>query len=200
MSTDSIEPLKKLISAFHGLPGIGEKTAERLAFHILKADKEEAMELAYAVRDVKENVKPCSTCFNLSDEDPCRFCTDDRRDSTKLCVVEQPADLWAIEKTGLFRGRYHVLMGRLAPLDNVNPEDLTLSHLAARVEKGGIEEIILATNPTVEGDATALYIQRMFQDRPVELTRIAKGIPAGSSLEFANRNILVDALEGRRNF
>lgn len=198
MAGSSIEPLKRLIEEFRSLPGIGEKSAERLSFHVLKTSKDEAMRLAYAIRDVKELVKTCGTCFNLSDVDPCEICRNPRRERAQLCVVEQAADLWALEKAGSFQGLYHVLQGRLSPLDGAGPEQLTIEPLRRRVRAGEIREVILATNPTVEGDATAAYLQQALREENVRVTRIAKGIPSGSTLEYASKVILADALEGRR--
>jgi recombination protein RecR len=193
------EPIRRLIEELSRLPGIGEKTAERLAFHLLSHPKDDALRLAGAIRDVKEQVKSCGACYNITEQDPCAVCSDARRDLAVVCVVEQSKDLWAIEKSGAFRGGYHVLHGHLAPLDGVGPENLTIPGLLARVRKGGIREVILATNPTPEGDATAFYIQRALGDG-VRVTRIARGIPAGSTLEYSDRTVVGDALSGRREF
>ncbi|HLY10966.1 MAG TPA: recombination mediator RecR [Planctomycetota bacterium] len=193
------EPIVRVIQELAKLPGIGEKTAERLAFHLLAQPKSEAMLLANAVRDLKEQVKSCTKCYNISDADLCEVCSDAKRDQGLICVVEQTRDLWAIERTGAFRGAYHVLHGHLAPLDGVGPEHLTIPALIDRIRKGGVREVILATNPTTEGDATAFYIQKAV-GASVQVTRIARGIPAGSTLEYSDRTVVGDALSGRREF
>jgi len=193
------EPIVRLIQELSKLPGIGEKTAERLAFHLLAQPKSEAMLLSNAVRDLKEQVKSCVKCYNVSETDLCDVCADSKRDAGLICVVEQTRDLWAIERTGEFRGAYHVLHGHLSPLDGVGPENLTIPGLLDRVRKGGIREVILATNPTTEGDATAFYIQKAIGPG-IKVTRIARGIAAGSTLEYSDRTVVGDALSGRREF
>ncbi len=193
------EPIVRLIQELSKLPGIGEKTAERLAFHLLAQPKSEAMLLANAVRDLKEQVKSCTKCYNVSENDFCDVCSDEKRDAALICVVEQTRDLWAIERTGEFRGSYHVLHGHLSPLDGVGPENLTIPGLLDRVRKGGVREVILATNPTTEGDATAFYIQKALGS-VTRVTRIARGISAGSTLEYSDRTVVGDALTGRREF
>jgi len=193
------EPIVRLIQELSKLPGIGEKTAERLAFHLLAQPKSEAMLLSNAVRDLKEQVKSCIKCYNISETEVCEVCSDAKRDHALICVVEQTRDLWAIERTGAFRGAYHVLHGHLSPLDGVGPENLTIPALLARVRKGGIREVILATNPTTEGDATAFYIQKAIGNS-AQVTRIARGIQAGSTLEYSDRTVVGDALSGRREF
>ena len=193
------EPIVRLIQELSKLPGIGEKTAERLAFHLLAQPKSEAMLLANAVRDLKEQVKSCTKCYNISEVDLCDVCSDSKRDAGLICVVEQTRDLWAIERTGEFRGAYHVLHGHLSPLDGVGPENLTIPGLLDRVRKGGVREVILATNPTTEGDATAFYIQKAIANG-TRVTRIARGISAGSTLEYSDRTVVGDALTGRREF
>ena len=193
------EPIVRLIQELSKLPGIGEKTAERLAFHLLAQPKSEAMLLANAVRDLKEQVKSCTKCYNISEADFCEVCSDEKRDAGLICVVEQTRDLWAIERTGEFRGAYHVLHGHLSPLDGVGPENLTIPGLLDRVRKGGVREVILATNPTTEGDATAFYIQKAI-GAAAKVTRIARGIAAGSTLEYSDRTVVGDALSGRREF
>ena len=193
------EPIVRLIQELSKLPGIGEKTAERLAFHLLAQPKSEAMLLAHAVRDLKEQVKSCTKCYNISETDFCDVCSDEKRDAGLICVVEQTRDLWAIERTGEFRGAYHVLHGHLSPLDGVGPENLTIPGLLDRVRKGGVREVILATNPTTEGDATAFYIQKAIGSG-ARVTRIARGISAGSTLEYSDRTVVGDALSGRREF
>ena len=193
------EPIVRLIQELSKLPGIGEKTAERLAFHLRAQPKSEAMLLSNAVRDLKEQVKSCTKCYNVSETDFCDVCADSKRDAGLICVVEQTRDLWAIERTGEFRGAYHVLHGHLSPLDGVGPENLTIPGLLDRVRKGGIREVILATNPTTEGDATAFYIQKAIGPG-IKVTRIARGIQAGSTLEYSDRTVVGDALSGRREF
>ena len=193
------ESVGNLIEEFAKLPGIGKKSAERLAYHVLRTHRDEAIGLADAIRNVKDNVRYCRTCYNLAEEEECVICRDPRRDSGTLCVVEQPRDLMALEQTGVFRGLYHVLLGRVAPLDGIGPEQLTIDSLARRVREGAFEEVIMATNPTVEGDGTSLYISNLLSEMPVRITRLARGITSGSVLEFANKEILSDALTGRQD-
>ena len=194
------ESVTKLVDEFAKLPGIGKKSAERLAYHVLRVHKAEALALADAIRNVKENVRYCRTCFNLAEGDECALCLDPRRDRTTLCVVEQPRDLMALEQAGSYRGLYHLLLGRIAPLEGIGPDQLTIVALVERVRNGGFREVIMGTNPTLEGDGTALYISNQLQDVPVEITRLARGITTGSVLEFANKEILADALAGRQKF
>ena len=194
------ESVGKVIDEFAKLPGIGRKSAERLAYHILRVHKAEALALADAIRGVRENVRYCKTCFNLSEGEQCLICLDSRRDQTQLCVVEQPRDLIAMEQAGAFRGLYHVLLGRIAPLDGVGPDQLTIEPLVERVRTGTIREVIMATNPTVEGDGTALYITNLLAHMNVEVTRLARGITTGSILEYTNKEILADAMSGRQKF
>ena len=194
------EPIVRLIQELGKLPGIGEKTAERLAFHLLAQPKSEALLLAGVVRDLKEQVKSCTSCYNISETEVCELCSDAKRDHGLVCVVEQMRDVWAIERSGSYRGAYHVLHGHLAPLDGVGPENLTIPGLLNRVKKGGIREVILATNPTPEGDATAFYLQKGLAPLGVHVTRIARGIPAGSTLEYSDRTVVGDALSGRKEF
>lgn len=194
------ESVTKLIDEFAKLPGIGKKSAERLAYHVLRVHKTEALALADAIRNVKENVRYCRTCFNLAEGELCALCEDPRRDRNVLCVVEQPRDLMALEQAGTYRGLYHVLLGRIAPLEGIGPDQLTVASLVERVRSGGFREVIMGTNPTLEGDGTALYIANQLQDLPVEITRLARGITTGSVLEFANKEILADALAGRQKF
>lgn len=191
------EPIVRLIQALSKLPGIGEKTAERLAFHIHAQPKEEALALADSVREVKDRLTSCSICYDVTVADPCAICADPRRDRGVVCVVEQSKDLGSIEKAGAHRGLYHVLHGCLSPLDGVGPEQLTIRRLLDRVKKGGVDEVILATNPTAEGDATAWYLQQALAAASVKVTRIARGLPAGSSLEYASRASVADAMKGR---
>lgn len=194
------ESLTRLVEELAKLPGVGKKSAERLAYHLLRVNKTEALALADAIRAVKENIRYCQVCFNLAEQEKCDICRDPRRDQSILCVVEQPRDLLALEQPGTFRGLYHVLLGRIAPLEGVGPDQLTIEPLVERVRSGGIREVIMGTNPTLEGDGTALYISNLLADFPVEVTRLARGITVGSVLEFANKEILADALAGRQKF
>ena len=190
--------LELLVEDLAKLPSIGQKTAQRLALHILRASKEDSVRLAEAIRAVKERVGLCRTCGNFSDEDPCRLCSDPQRDAALVCVVEQPGDVMAFERTGQFRGRYHVLGGALSPLDGTHPEDLRIEPLLERLRGGAVTEIILATNPNVAGEATALYLSRLLAPLGVRVTRIARGVPMGSDLEYSDQVTLARALEGRR--
>jgi len=192
------KPIDHLIDALTRLPGIGKKTASRLAFHILRSSSSEAQELARAILDVKEKIRLCSICFNLTDEDPCRICQDERRAGEILCVVEGPNDLIAIENTGGFNGRYHVLHGAISPLEGVGPDHLKMKELLERLRKEKISEVILANNPTVEGGATALYLVDLIKPLGIKVTRIAYGIPMGSEIEYSDGMTLSKALEGRR--
>lgn len=182
------------------LPGIGPKSAERIAHFLLAGDRRQAIALADALRDVADRVRPCAVCFNLTDRDLCPVCADPRRDPATICVVETPRDLSILERAGNFRGRYHVLGGRLAPLDNVGPDRLTFDPLLKRVQAGGVKEVILATSPTMDGDGTALFAATLLAGTGVAVTRLARGLPSGSSLEIANAQMLADALDGRRAF
>jgi len=192
------QSIGKLIDELGKLPGVGRKSAERLAYHLLRVNKTEALRLADAIRDVRENVRYCSSCFNLAESELCAICSDPRRDQGQICVVEQPRDLMALEQAGAFRGLYHVLLGRIAPLDGIGPEQLTIDRLIARVREGDVQEIIMATNPTVEGDGTALYLSNLLAEFPVKATRLARGITTGSVLEYTNKEVLADALTGRQ--
>lgn len=192
------ESLARLIDELQRLPGVGPKGAQRLAFHILRTPREDADRLCEAIRDVKERVTYCSICHNITDVDPCAFCRDQARDHRTICVVEEPQNVGAIEKTRDFKGVYHVLMGALSPLHGVGPEELKIRDLLARVQAGGVEEIILATNPTVEGEATAMYLARLLKPLGVRVTRIATGVPVGSDLEYADEVTMHKAMEGRR--
>lgn len=180
------------------LPGIGRKSAERLAYHLLRVPKAEALQLADAITRVRENVHYCSICYNLSEGERCNICSDPQRDTTRLCIVEQPRDLMSLEQAGVYRGLYHVLLGRIAPLDGIGPDQLTIDPLVDRVRTGNFEEVIMATNPTLEGDGTSLFISNLLAEFPVNVTRLARGITAGSVLEYANKEILADALTGRQ--
>lgn len=195
----------ELITEFAGLPGIGRRTAERLAFHIIKSSEPEAMALARAIADVKHTVRHCSICFNLTAQDPCPICSDPRRDQSLILVVEQPKDLIALEQTGLHRGVYHVLMGRLSPLDDIGPEDITVNELIRRLDdparnSGGatVREVVFGLNPTLEGDGTALMIAEEVRRRGIAASRLARGLPSGSQLEYVNKAVLADALQGRQ--
>jgi recombination protein RecR len=197
------EPLgviARLTQELGKLPGIGPKTAERLTHFLLAAERQQVVDLADALRAIKEQIGRCRQCCNLTEGDLCSLCRDARRDGSVICVVEQPRDLAALERTATYRGLYHVLHGRLAPLENIGPEQLTVDQLLRRVQQGGVQEIIMATNPTLEGDGTALYVSSLLAGTGVRITRLARGLPSGSVLEFANNQMLVDALEGRRVF
>ena len=192
------EPVARLIEALQRLPGIGPKTAQRLTFFLLKRPTDEVRELADSLVAVKERIVSCSTCFNVTDQDPCRICSDPARDSRLLCIVEEPNDLLAMERTGEYKGLYHVLLGALSPLEGIGPDDLKVRELLARLEAGGGGEVILATNPNVEGEATALYLAKLLRPLGVRITRIARGLPVGGDLEYADLVTLTKALEGRR--
>lgn len=194
------ESVAKVIDELAKLPGIGRKSAERLAYHILRINKTEALALADAIRNVRENVRYCRTCYNLAEHEQCTICRDPKRDCTVLCIVEQPRDLMALEQSGVYRGLYHVLLGRIAPLEGIGPDQLTIEQLVQRVSSGTFKEIVMATNPTVEGDGTALHISNRLAEFPVELTRLARGITTGSILEYTNKEILADAIAGRQRF
>ena len=192
------QSVTQVIEELSKLPGIGSKSAERLTYHLLRVPKKEALALADAIRNVRENVHYCSVCYNLAEDDTCSICRNSSRDQALLCIVEQPRDLMALEQSGVYQGLYHVLLGRIAPLEGIGPDQLTLDKLAQRVRNGEFREIIMATNPTVEGDGTALYISNLLADLPVEVTRLARGVTTGSVLEFTNKEILADALTGRQ--
>ena len=192
------DSVTQMIEQLSRLPGIGKKSAERLAYHLLRVPESEAFALADSIRSVRENVRYCSVCFNLAESEKCRICSDATREQTTLCVVQQPRDLMALEQSGTYRGLYHVLLGRLAPLENIGPDNLTIEALVKRVSDGEFKEIIMATNPTVEGDGTALYISNQLAEFGVSLTRLARGITTGSILEYTNKEILADAISGRQ--
>ena len=192
------QSIGNLIDELAKLPGIGRKSAERLAYHLLRVHKSEALALADAIRLVRENVHYCRSCYNLAEGELCPICSDPRRDHSQLCIVEQPRDLMALEQASVYRGLYHVLLGRIAPLDGVGPDQLTIDRLIDRVREGGIREIIMATNPTVEGDGTALHLSNLLAEYPVNVTRLARGITTGSVLEYTNKEVLADALTGRQ--
>ena len=192
------EPMARLIDELKKLPGIGGKTAQRLAFHILRSSNEDAELLAEAIRQVKASLHLCSICSNITDIDPCVYCSSPTRNQRLVCVVEEPTNIAAIEKTRSYNGVYHVLHGALSPLQGIGPEHLRLVSLSKRIERGDVDELIIATNPTIEGEATAVYISRMLKTSTVRLTRIATGIPAGSDIEYADEVTMAKALEGRR--
>jgi recombination protein RecR len=194
------QPIQNLMNELSRLPGIGMRSAERIAFHLLKLRPEDAMRLATAISDVKTKIRHCSVCYNLTEADPCSICADDSRDQGLVCIVEQPKDLLALEGTGLYKGAYHVLLGRISPLEGIEPGDLTIDPLLQRCAAGTVRELIMGTNPTMEGDGTALFIQdRVSAQFPnLQITRLARGLPAGSNIEYANRNILADAISGRQ--
>ncbi len=192
------EPMTRLIDELKKLPGVGSKSAQRLAFHILRSSEDDAEALAAAVRDVKAKLRLCSVCNNITDVDPCVYCSNPTRNQRLVCVVEGPTNIAAIEKTRHFNGAYHVLHGSISPLHGVGPEQLRLSNLMRRVEAGEVDEVILATNPTVEGEATAVYISQQIRRQGVKVTRIATGVPVGSDIEYADEVTMLKAMEGRR--
>lgn len=193
------QPIRKLIAELGRLPGVGEKTATRLALHILNASRDDALRLAESIRDVKEKIRLCSVCFNLTDEETCSICRDSARDREVLCVVEEPDSLMAIEESGSFRGLYHVLHGAISPIDGIGPEQIRLRDLVGRIEQGSIREVVVATNPSVQGEATALLLAKVLRGKGVALTRIAMGIPVGGDLKYTDRMTMARAMEFRRN-
>jgi recombination protein RecR len=195
---DFAEPLARLIAEFKRLPGIGQKSAQRLAFHVLRAPREDAERMAQCILDVKDKLGLCSVCNNIADSDVCQFCSDPNRDSAVVCVVEEPHNIIGIETTRMFQGRYHVLHGALSPLRGIGPESLKIKGLVERIGQGEIKELIVATNPTVEGEATAVYLARLLKPLGVKVSRIAMGIPVGSDIEFADEVTISKAMEGRR--
>lgn len=199
MSIDQQGLLAKLVRELIRLPGIGQKSAQRLAFHILKQDREDALRLAEAIQAVKDGLSFCRQCRNIAEEELCEFCRDPKRDRTKILVIEEPSTLYAIERAGGYRGLYHVLLGVLSPLDGVGPSDIRAEELLDRVKAGGIEEVIVATNPTIEGEATAIYLTRLLKPHQVRVSRIAYGIPVGMDIEYADEVTLVKSIEGRRD-
>jgi recombination protein RecR len=194
------EPITRLVEQFQRLPGIGAKSAQRLAFHILRTPREDTERLSEALRDVKERVTYCSTCNNITDVDPCPFCTSPSRNQRVICVVEEPQNVSVVERVGGFNGVYHVLMGVLSPLQGVGPDDIKIKGLLSRVDVADVDEVIVATNPTVEGEATALYLARLLKPLGVRVTRIAMGIPVGSDLEYIDEVTMTRAMDGRREF
>ena len=198
--SDLAPPLAQVIHELSKLPSIGKKTAQRLAFHLLQAPREDAEALARSIRDLREKIRSCDVCFNLSDREICSVCSDSRRDRTLVCVVEDPANLLAVERTAAFRGLYHILGGTLSPLKDRGPEDLRLRELMERLRSGEIREIVLATNPNVEGEATAVYVARLVRPLGLKVTRLAQGLPAGGDLEYTDELTLRRAFEGRRDY
>ena len=198
MASAYTPPVQSLIDELGRLPGIGPKSAQRIAFHLLKASADDANRLAHAIREAKEKVRFCDRCFNVAEGPLCPICADDRRDPTTVCVVEESRDIVAIERTGEFHGRYHVLLGAMSPLEGIGPEQLKIRELLVRLEPEGIEEVILCTNPNTEGEVTAMYLARLLQPLGITVTRIASGLPVGGDLEYADELTLGRALEGRR--
>lgn len=194
------EPLTKLINELSKLPGIGPKSAQRLAFHLLRSSEETTNALVIAVEDMKKQVDLCSICFHITDKDPCQLCQDEERDESVLCVVEQALDVIVLERTGQYRGRYHVLQGVLNPMEGIGPGDLRINELLQRVQSGNIEEVIMATNPSLEGESTAMYVQRLLTPHGVRITRLARGLPSGADLEYTDEITLAHAFEGRQTF
>ena len=192
------DPVARLIEALQRLPGVGPKTAQRLTFFLLKRPADEVNELATALTELKTRIIHCTRCWNVTEEDPCRICRDPARDARSLCVVEEPNDLLALERTGEFKGRYHVLLGALSPLDGIGPEDIKVRELLDRLEAASVREVILATNPSVEGEATAIYLAKLLRPLGLRITRIARGLPVGGDLEYADEVTLSKALEGRK--
>jgi len=191
-------PVARLIEAFHRLPGIGPKSAQRLTYHLLRAPAEEARALAQAILEMKETIVLCSVCQNITDSDPCLVCASDERDQGLICLVEEPLDILALERTGAYKGLYHVLHGVISPMDGIGPEDLKLQELLARLRSGQVREVIMATNPNLEGEATAMYVGRLIAPLGVKVTRLARGLPVGADLEYADNITLARALEGRQ--
>lgn len=194
------KPMAKLIDELKHLPGVGTKSAQRIAFHLLKMEDEEAGRLADAIRELKASIRLCDVCNNITEASPCTICSDSSRDTQLLCVVEDSANIVAIEQTGRYRGGYHVLMGVLSPLQGVGPDQLRIEGLVSRVKQGGIHEVVMATNPTSEGEATALFVARLLKPLGVRITRIATGVPVGSELEYVDRATMARAMEGRKDF
>jgi len=190
--------LGRMVEAFMRLPGIGRKSAERLAFAVLGMAREDAAGIAQAILDLKDNSRFCPVCNNITEDDLCGICRDPNRDATRICVVEEPSNILILEKTGIFRGRYHALLGAISPLDGIGPEDLKIDGLMDRVQAGGIKEVIIATNPTVKGETTALYLSKLIKPLGVNVSRIAYGLPVGGDIEYADENTVQRALEGRR--
>ena len=203
MTTDGVspaEPVRRLVDEFHRLPGIGPKTAQRLTFYLIRMPEEQARSLAEAVLAVKERIVLCSQCYNITESDPCKTCSDPSRDQSRICVVEEALDVVALERTGSYRGLYHVLHGVISPMNGIGPDDLKLQPLLGRLKSGAVEEVIVATNPNLEGEATAMYISRLISPLGLKLTRPARGLPVGGDLEYADEVTLARAMEGRQEF
>jgi recombination protein RecR len=198
MAAVTPEPVTRLIEAFAQLPGIGPKTASRLTFYLLRQPLEQTLALAEAVRDLKQRIVFCRECFNITEENPCAICGDEGRDRSVLCVVEEPLDVLAIERTGEYRGLYHVLHGAISPVEGIGPDELRINELMARLKEGAVREVLLATNPNLEGEATAMYLARLIQPLGLRVTRLARGLPVGGDLEYADAVTLSRALEGRQ--
>lgn len=198
--TITARPIARVVDELARLPGIGPKTAQRLTYHLLRSPEDQAVALAEAILELKKNVVLCSECFNITEQSPCEICADPDRDGTSICVVEEPLDVVAIERTGQYKGRYHVLHGALSPIEGIGPEELKVQELKQRIQSGTVEEIILATNPNLEGDATAMYLTRLVQPLGVSVTRLARGLPVGGDLEYADEITLGNALAGRSKF
>ncbi|MEW6577558.1 MAG: recombination mediator RecR [Chloroflexota bacterium] len=198
MSQAVPKPVTQLVEAFSRLPGIGPKTASRLTYYLLRAPDELSQTLAAAIGDLKAKTRTCSICYNITEEDPCAICRDEAREQTTLVVVEEPLDVLAVERTGAYQGRYHVLHGAISPVEGIGPEDLKIRELVARVQAGGVLEVIIATNPGMEGDATAMYLQRQLAPTGVKVTRLARGLPTGGDLEYVDSVTLLRALQGRQ--
>ncbi len=196
---DFAEPISRLIDELKHLPGIGQKTAQRLAFHLLRATPEQALALADAIREAKTNIRECTVCNNITDVEPCLYCSSNTRDRKIICVVEEPHNIMAVEKTRQYHGLYHVLGGALSPLDGIGPDQLKLKSLIERLKGGAVEEIIVATNPTAEGEATAVYVSKLIKPLGIRVTRIGVGIPVGADLEYADEITMLKAMEGRRD-
>jgi recombination protein RecR len=198
VATVSGKVLGRMVEAFMSLPGIGRKSAERLAFAVLSMPREEAAGIAQAILDLKDHSRYCTACNNITEDEICSICCDERRDSSRICVVEEPSNILILEKTGIFKGRYHALMGALAPLDGIGPEDLKIAGLMERLKNGTVKEVIIATNPTVKGETTALYLSKLIKPLGISVSRIAYGLPVGGDIEYADENTVQRALEGRR--
>jgi len=194
------EAINKLIQEFNKLPGIGPKSAQRIAFYLLRASDEQSKLLAEAILSLKEKITLCSTCFNVTESDPCPICRNDQRDHSQICIVEQPQDILALEHTGIYHGRYHVLHGAISPTEGIGTEDIRIKELLNRLQDGSVKEVILATNPTLEGEQTAMYLSQLISPLGIKVTRLARGLPFGTELEYADDVTLTQAIEGRQEF
>ena len=198
-SYSAAEPVGRLVQEFHKLPGIGPKSAQRLTYHLVRMQEDEARLLAEAILAVKERIVLCSTCYNITESDPCDLCNNPARDQSRICVVEEALDVLAIERTGVYKGLFHVLHGVISPMNGIGPDDLKIQPLLARLKSDEVKEIVLATNPNLEGDSTMLFLADELAQRNLQVTRLARGLPSGSQLEFANTAVLADALQGRQD-